>query len=112
MGLDCYVFRAKTKKAFEAERWYDDENTSVTEVWYSRKFWDMLHNMSFIKSIEEDCGEYIQLTQDNIEEMLQFAAHNRDYFGGFETVPRLCEIYNNFEYDAEEGWHYYFYYSY
>ena len=112
MGLDVYVFRAKTKKAFEDEHWYDDENTSVKEVWYARKFWDLIHNMSFIKNIEDDCGEYIQLTQDNIEEMIQFAAHNPDYWDGFDTVPALCKIYHDFEDDAENGWHYYFNYNY
>ena len=110
MGLDCYIFRTKTKKVFDDEHWYESE--TVKEVWYARKFWDLIHNMSFIKNVEEDCGEFIQLTMDNIEEMLQFAAHNRDYFDGFETVPSLCEIIANFEQDYEDGWHYYFYYSY
>lgn len=110
MGLDCYVFRAKTKKAFDDEHWYESE--TVKEVWYARKFWDLIHNMSFIKNIEEDCGEFIPLTMDNIEEMLQFAAHNPDYWDSFDTVPALCKIYHNFEDDAEEGWHYYFNYSY
>ena len=108
MGLDCYIFRAKTKKVFEDENWYD----KVEEVWYARKFWDLIHNMSFIKNVEEDCGDFIMLTMDNIEEMLQFAAHNPDYNDGFNTVPALCEIIRRFEDDYENGWHYYFHYSY
>ena len=68
--------------------------------------------MSFIKDVDGDSGDFIQLTMDNVEEMLQFAAHNRDYFDGFETVPSLCEILANFEQDYEDGWHYYFHYSY
>ena len=108
MGLDCYIFRAKTKKVFEDENWYN----KVEEVWYARKFWDLIHNMSFIKNVEEDCGDFIMLTMDNIEEMLQFAAHNRDYFDGFKTVPQLCEIIANFEQDYEDGYHYYFHYNY
>ena len=112
MGLDCYVFRARSKKSFEDERWFDDENGTVTEVWYARKYWDLLHNMSFIKNIEEECGDFIQLSMDNLEEMLQFAAHNPDYFDSFNTVPQLCKIINEFEDDYENGWHYYFHYSY
>ena len=108
MGLDCYIFRAKTKKVFEDDNWYD----KVEEVWYARKFWDLIHNMSFIKNVEEDRCDFIMLTMDDIEEMLQFVAHNRDYFDGFKTVPALCEIIANFEQDYEDGWHYYFHYSY
>ena len=108
IGLDCYIFKAKTKKVFQDENWYD----KVEEVWYARKYWDLIHNMSFIKDVDDDSGDFIQLTMDNVEEMLQFAAHNRDYFDGFETVPPLCEIIANFEQDYEDGWHYYFYYSY
>ena len=30
MGLDVYIFRAKTKKVFDDKRWYDSDN--VKEV--------------------------------------------------------------------------------
>ena len=110
MGLDIGIYRAKNHAVFEDGQWYNNDN--ITEVWYARKFWDMIHNMSFVKDVEGDCGEFIPLTMDNVEEMLQFAAHNRDYFDGFSTVPQLCEIIANFEQDYEDGWHYYFHYSY
>ena len=112
MGLDIYVFRAKTKKVFEDEHWYDDENSHVTEVWYARKFWDLIHNMSFIKNIEEDSGEYIELSKDNVNEMLEFAAHNPDYWDSFNTVPDLCKLYHEYDDDHENGWHYYFEFDY
>lgn len=110
MGLDIAVYRARNRAVFKDDRWYDNEN--ITEAWYSRKFWDLIHNMSFIKNIDDDCGEFIQLSHDNIEEMLQYASHHPDYWGEFNSVPALCKIYNDFENDAEDGWHYYFNYSY
>ena len=110
MGMDSYIFKARTKKAFKAENWYSDEN--ITEVWTGRKFWDIVENVSFIKDINEDSGEFIQLTKSNIEEMIQIATHNRDYWGGFDSVPTLCEILDHFDDDEEAGWHYYFEFDY
>lgn len=112
MGMDAYIFRAKTKKAFDEPHWYDDENGAVTEVWYARKFWDLIHQVSFIKNIEEDSCEYIKLTKENIEEMIDIATHTPDYWGEFNTVPALCKILHNFDDDEEEGWHYYFEFDY
>ena len=112
MGMDAYIFRAKTKKAFDESDWYKDENSGVTETWYARKYWDLIENLSFIKDIDEDCGEFIQLTKDNIEEIIQVATHHPDYWGKFDTVPTLCEILYNFDEDEENGWHYYFEFDY
>jgi len=108
MGLDSYIFKAKTKKIFEDDNWYD----KVEEVWYARKYWDLIHNLSFIENTEEDCSKFIRLTKDNIEEMIKVATHTRDYFNGFTTVPALCEILDNFDNDEENGWHYYFEFDY
>lgn len=108
MGMDAYIFRAKTKKAFEKPNWYDDENSDITEVWYARRFWDLVNQVSFIKDINKDRGEYIKLTKDNIEEMLYVASHNPDYWDGFDTVPDLCKILYNFDDDKKDGWNYYF----
>lgn len=112
MGMDAYIFKAKTKKAFKEPNWYEDENPNVTEVWYSRKFWDLVQGVSFIKNIEKDACEYIQLRKIDIEEMIDIATHTPDYFGGFESVPKLCEILYNFDEDEANGWHYYFNFDY
>ena len=110
MGMDAYIFKARTKKAFDAPDWYESE--AVKEVWYARKFWDLVNKVSFIKKVDEDACEYIQLSKENIEEMIDVATHNPDYFGGFNTVPALCEILYNFDEDEEQGWHYYFEFDY
>lgn len=110
MGMDAYVYRARAKQAFKDPKWYESE--SITEVWYGRKFWDIVYNTSIVQDVAKDCGEFIQLTKDQVEEMIQVATHNRDYFGGFNTVPALCEILANFDEDEENGWHYYFEFDY
>jgi hypothetical protein len=110
MGMDAYIFRARTKKAFEANDWYNDPN--ITEAWYARKFWDIVYNTSIIKNIDDEACEFIQLTKDQVEEMIHVATHTRDYFDGFSTVPALCEILDHFDEDEENGWHYYFEFDY
>lgn len=112
MGMDAYIFKAKTKKAFEEHNWCSEENPAVTEVWYTRKFWDLINGLSFIKDVEHDAGDYIQLRKIDIEEMIDIATHTPDYFGGFESVPQLCEILYKFDKDKENGWNYYFNFDY
>jgi len=110
MGMDAYIFRARTKKAFEEKHWYESEE--ITEVWYTRKFWDLINNLSFIKNIDECACDFIQLTKADLEEMIDISCHNPDYFGEFTSVPALCKILYNFDTDEENGWHYYLEYDY
>lgn len=110
MGMDAYIFRARTKKAFDGERWY--ERDDVTEVWYARKYWDLVQQVSFITNLDDDCGEFIQLSRENLEEMIKVATHTPDYWDGFSTVPALCKILHDFDEDEEDGWHYYFEFDY
>jgi len=109
MGLDIYIFKARTKKAFEGNDWYNSD--AVQEVYYARKFWELIREASFI-NIDDDCGEYLELSRENIEELIEIATHNEDYFGGFETVPRLCRILADFDEAEEEGYHYYMEFDY
>ena len=109
VGLDIQIFRARTAKAFEADNWYGSEG--ITEVYYARKFWTLLEQAKFV-NINDDCGEFIRLTKANIEEFLQIATHNENYFGGFDGVPALCRILHDFDEDEENGWHYYLNFSY
>lgn len=108
MGMDAYIFKAKTKKIFEDDNWYN----KVEEVWYARKYWDLVEQLPFIDSINDDCGEFIQLKKDDIEKMIEIATHTPDYCGGFDTVPALCKILYNFDEDEENGCHYYFEFDY
>lgn len=109
MGLDVNIYKARNHKVFESENWYDNEN--VTEVYYARKFWSLIQEASFI-DVKEDCGEWLELTRENIEELITIATHNKDYFDGFNTVPKLCEMLYNFDEIEEEGYHYYMEFDY
>lgn len=109
MSLDINCYKARNHEIFKHSDWYDNKN--VKEVFYFRKYWDLLHNLSFI-DIEKDCGDFIQLTKEQLEEILQIATHNRDYFNGFSVVPAICEALDNFDSDEKKGWHYYFEFDY
>lgn len=106
MGLDIYIFKARTKKAFEAS-----SSETIQEVYYARKFWTLIQEASFL-DVEEDCGSYIELSRKNIEELIYIATHHEDYFEGFDTVPRLCRILADFNEAEEEGYHYYMEFDY
>lgn len=109
IGLDVNIYRTRNHQIFKTENWYTSE--AVTEVYYARKFWALIEQASFI-NINDDCGEYLELSRENVEELIEIATHNRDYFGGFETVPRLCEILRDFEETEEDGYHYYMEFDY
>lgn len=109
MGLDISIYRARNHKVFEDEDWYG--SNAVTEVYYARKFWTLIEQASFL-NVDDDCGEFIKLSRENVEELINIATHNADYFDGFETVPKLCEILQNFDDDDENGYHYYMEFDY
>lgn len=109
IGLDVNIYRARSCQAFKDEKWYESE--AVTEVYYARKFWSLIEQASFL-NVNGDCGEFIELSRENIEELINIATHNADYFDGFETVPKLCEILRNFNEDEENGYHYYMEFDY
>ena len=109
MGLDIHIYRARTKKVFKTEDWYESE--AVTEVYYARKFWTLIEQASFI-NVNDDCCDFIELSRENVEELINIATHNADYFDGFTTVLKLCEILRHFDEDEENGYHYYMEFDY
>ena len=109
MGLDVNIYRARNHQVFKTEKWYDSK--AVTEAYYARKFWALIEQASFL-NVKDDCGEFIELSRENVEELINIATHNADYFDGFETVPKLCEILRHFEEDEENGYHYYMEFDY
>lgn len=108
MGMDLYIYKARTKKAFELEEWYGSEY--VTEMLYARKWWSLVEHCSFIPNDYEN-GDYIQLTKENLEEMIKVACEYPDYFDSYQNVPKLCELRDAFDEVAEQGYHYYLEYD-
>lgn len=114
MGMDCRILCAHSKLEIENDDLWtymeehdsDAETTILGEKWYGRKFWNMHRNMSFLQNYK--CGEYIELSKDNIEEMLQYLTHHLDYWDGFETVPALCKILYSYDNVINQGYKYFY----
>lgn len=115
MGLDTYIVMCKNKHQLENEGFWDNcvtgwkrdkydgiDYTQPAEVYYARKFWDLYSPAARRFNLEN--GEWSDpLTKEDIEFLIDLATHNRDYFGGFDTVPKLCEILDNYDYATDAG---------
>lgn len=98
MGLDMYI--DKCRKPIIKDNGRRDYEERV-EMCYWRKFWDLMAEIDYGN---DDYGQDVRLTKDDIERILQFVTHNRDYFGGFENVEQVCELLDQWDELEEEGW--------
>lgn len=89
LGMDAYIWKSKTRKIFDEENWWNNPN--VTEVWYSRKPWEMLQHCSFIPK-DYESGDFLEIDLDMIEEMIVVACNYRNSRGNYDEVPKLCEV--------------------
>ena len=97
MGMDMYVDAIKRDP---------NDKTNVLErkeMCYWRKFWPLHYNMPFKYGMEE-YGQDEKLTKGDVEEILHFVSHNRDYFGGFKTVESVCELIDQYDELKADGW--------
>lgn len=97
MGMDMYIDAIKR-----------DPNDKMNvlerkEMCYWRKFWDLHYNLPF-KYDNDDYAQDIKLTKGDVEEILHFVSHNRDYFYGFKTVESVCELLDNYDELKADGW--------
>ena len=118
MGLDCRIFIAKSTKGlddFDYCEWEDiqdicdDDFASIMrpcQVWYARKFWGLIENLSFLKGYEN--GQYVQIHKKDLKEMIEYYAFHEDYFEKFNGLPRLCELYRDFDRIMAAGLNLYF----
>ena len=95
MGLDMYIDRIKRDPADKLKV------IERTEVCYWRKNWNLLNELGYG---DDDYGDDIKLTKDDIERILQFVTHNRDYFDGYSTVESVCECLDLYDEWKEDGW--------
>ena len=95
MGLDMYIDRIKRDSNDKLKVLERDE------VCYWRKNWNLLDELGYGDS---EYGKDRKLTKEDIEEILTFVAHNRDYFDGFSTVESVCEVLDKYDEWKEEGW--------
>ena len=93
MGMDFHIYSARNREVFKHDRWWDSEQ--VQEEFYARKPWDWVENCDFIPH-DYESGDIIEVTRENLEELINVACHYRDYFDTYDTVPALCEIRDRF----------------
>ena len=109
MGMDLNIYAAPNHEVFKHDEWWNNQN--ITEKYYSRKFWDLVNNCSFIPEDYEN-GSFFQINKKNIEEMIEIACKYRNYFGTYDDIPKLCELRDEFEELEDNGFHLYFEYDY
>lgn len=88
MGMDCYIWQAPNHRIFKDDNWF--ESPLVTERMYWRKNWDMVNKWSFIPK-DYEC-EPIEIHSEQLEEIIRVACSVRDYFGTYDSIPKLCEL--------------------
>lgn len=72
------------------------------ELCYWRKFWDLHYELGLYG--EGDYDNDIPMTKEDVSRALDFATRNEDYFGGFNTVPTLCELLRDYDDYKKDGW--------
>lgn len=106
--MDCYIWRAPNRRIFRSENWF--ESDKVHEMFYSRKCWDLVNHCSFIPRDYEN-GDFLELSYENLEEMIEVACKYPNYWGDYKDVPKLCELRDEFENIEEQGEHLYLSYD-
>lgn len=118
MGMDAYVFLAHSKKELESGNLWNDNVTNFYEEtkwttpgerWYACKFWG-LHDYLVTTRFngEYECGEWIELSREDLEEMIQYATHHLNHFDNFHGVEQLCELLYYWDEFEEVGLHPYY----
>lgn len=97
MGLDMYIDKCRKPVIKDGKRDYEERE----EVCYWRKFWDLLYEIGYG---DDDYGQDIRLSKEDVEKILTFVSHNRDYFDGFSTVSDVCHLLDEYDALIEEGW--------
>lgn len=98
MGMDFTIYSARNREIFKHDGWWNSDQ--VQEEFYSRKAWYLVDNCAFIPKIEDECP--IEVTEENLEEMIKVACHNRNYWDNYNDVPKLCELRDKFDQLEEE----------
>ena len=126
MGMDVNIYIAKSinmikdEEHYPYEDYYDleevRENSNFHDeygdinyptdrpinVWYSRKFHDL---MTSIPELYESYKEpyVIRVKKNILKEMIEYYAFHEDYFNSFNGLPRLCELYRDYDNIQEQG---------
>lgn len=97
MGLDIFIDKCRKPKVVDGMRDYEERE----EVCYWRKFYGLLDLMQYG---EDEYGQDIRLGKKDVEKILDYVSHNKDYFDSFDTVPSVCELLDEWDELKENGW--------
>lgn len=129
MGLDMGIIATKRYELLNEEYWADRFNydeikdnpefynedeifiwPDSCDVWYARKFWDMFQSIPSLR--KADNNTYVRIDKNTLKDMINFYAFNEDYFDGFSGLPRLCELYRDYDQMLAQNIKLYFWVSY
>lgn len=101
MGLDMYIDKCRKPKIVDGRCDYEERE----EVCYWRKFWGLLQEGLPFKYRNDECGEDVRLSKADVEHILNYITHNKDYFDSFDSVPQVCTLLDDYDYlTKEEGY--------
>ena len=89
MGLDIFIERRKK----------NDTNASWEELFYARKFWELL-DADFVKEYNDNKDiSYVEARinrEEDFDELIEIATHNRNYFENYDSIAGICEARDDF----------------
>ena len=89
MGLDVYIQR----------RQKNDINAPWEEIFYARKFWELL-DADFVKEYNDSKeSSYVEArinSEEDFDELIEIATHNRNYFENYDSIAGICEARDDF----------------
>lgn len=96
MGMDMYIDKVRRNPANKLEV------IERTNLCYWRKFWDLHYELGLYGA--DDYGNDVPMTKADVERAIDFATRNEDYWGGFDSVPKLCELLRDFDEYKNQGY--------
>lgn len=100
MGLDMYIDKCRNPRIVDGKRKYEERE----EVCYWRKFWDLLRDDLPFEYKDDECGQDVRLSKADVEYILNYVTHNKDFFNSFDSVPQVCELLDQYDDLKEDGW--------
>ena len=106
MGMDLAIYSARNHEVFKHDKWWD--NPDVVEEFYGRKAWHYIDHCSFIPHNYFEEEKFLELSIENVEEMIKVGCEYRNYWNDYKDVPKLCELRDKMNEEDEDGERKYF----
>lgn len=90
MNVDIYLIGVKSKKQLEDKNIYNSNNIFLGERYFATFPNNILTSINFLSNYK--IGKYIEMTKQNIVDLLNYTLYHRDCNNSFKTVNKLCEI--------------------